>query len=457
MLKVCISGGPGSGKSSAQSVLMQQLAERGYKTLFCPETATELILNGIVPGDTISLEEFQKFVLDKQLAKEKLYEEIAEYYNKDKLVILYDRGLCDQMAYISKDKFEKMLKERNMTLSDAYNHYDCVFHLVTAAKGALEFYVWNDPSKEDCGNNAARSESPEEAIIKDEKTLEAWIGHPHLRVFDNTTNFEGKLKRITDELFTVLGEPIPKEIERKFLIKKPTIEEINALGYISKSNIIQTYLYSKDKNIERRIRQRGSKKEGFTFYYTEKTNIKNGERHEVEDRISPSEYISYLTEVDTSLHQISKERYCFIYDNKYYELDLYPFSDDYAILEIELNDINEKLNLPPWTIIKEVTDDINYKNYSLAKTLKLKEPEGAILIESKPVDATPWRYEVGREEPEILGSGSSYYSQKICHSDTEAFELVKQAGRNYIHRQRKENGKIVKQYYDFYDKEWITY
>ena len=63
MLKVCISGGPGSGKSSAQSVLMQQLAERGYKTLFCPETATELILNGIVPGDTISLEEFQKFVL----------------------------------------------------------------------------------------------------------------------------------------------------------------------------------------------------------------------------------------------------------------------------------------------------------------------------------------------------------------------------------------------------------
>ena len=166
MLKVCISGGPGSGKSSAQSVLMQQLAERGYKTLFCPETATELILNGIVPGDTISLEEFQKFVLDKQLAKEKLYEEIAEYYNKDKLVILYDRGLCDQMAYISKDKFEKMLKERNMTLSDAYNHYDCVFHLVTAAKGAPEFYVWNDPSKEDCGNNAARSESPEEAIIK---------------------------------------------------------------------------------------------------------------------------------------------------------------------------------------------------------------------------------------------------------------------------------------------------
>ena len=59
MLKVCISGGPGGGKSSAQSILTQVLEDRGYKVLFCPETATELILNGIVPATQISLEEFQ--------------------------------------------------------------------------------------------------------------------------------------------------------------------------------------------------------------------------------------------------------------------------------------------------------------------------------------------------------------------------------------------------------------
>lgn len=40
MLKSCISGGPCSGKSSIQSVLTQLLAERGYKTIICPETAT---------------------------------------------------------------------------------------------------------------------------------------------------------------------------------------------------------------------------------------------------------------------------------------------------------------------------------------------------------------------------------------------------------------------------------
>lgn len=129
-----------------------------------------------------------------------------------------------------------------------------------------ERYIY-DPSKESCGNNAARSESPEEAIVKDEKTLEAWIGHPHLRVFDNSTNFSGKINKVVEELFSILGEPVPKEIERKFLIKKPTIKEIENFGCISKSNIIQTYLIKKNENIERRVRQRGTKSDGFNFYY----------------------------------------------------------------------------------------------------------------------------------------------------------------------------------------------
>lgn len=371
MLKVCITGGPCGGKSRIMSRLTEVLSERGYKVFICPETATELILNGIGPGKNINLDDFQSLVLDKQISKENIYEEASKYFNKDKLVILYDRGLNDQMAYINKNKFEKLLKTKNLTLSKALNRYDCVFHLVTAANGAEEFYSWNDPTKEDVGNNAARSESPEEAIEKDNITLKAWMGHPHLRVFDNSTDFEGKIKRVIEELFNALGEPIPKEIERKYLIKKPTIEELNKFEFISRTNITQTYLKRKDKDIERRVRQRGIKEEGFNFYYTEKTNVSSGERIENEQKISEEEYINYLSEADTSLHQISKERFCFLYKNKYFELDIYPFSDEYAILEIELNNINENIELPPFKIIKEVTDETEYKNSSLAKTQKL--------------------------------------------------------------------------------------
>ena len=42
-----------------------------------------------------------------------------------------------------------------------------------------------------------------------------------------------------------------------------------------------------------------------------------------------------------------------------------------AIVEIELNDINENVKLPPLNFVKDVTDDKKYRNSELAKTLKL--------------------------------------------------------------------------------------
>jgi CYTH domain-containing protein/predicted ATPase len=369
MLKVCLTGGPGAGKTEISSYLTQILEERGYKVFFVPETPTELILNGIRPDSYVTLVDFQNFILDKQLAKEELYNKLENYYPSNKIIIFYDRGILDACAYIDKETFGKMAEKRGLTFADIYSHYDAVLHLVTAANGAEQFYQWNDPTKEDVGNNAARSESPEEARVKDKKTLESWIGHPHLRVFDNSTDFKGKVKRVVDEVFALLGEPVPKEIERKYLIKMPTDSEINSLGCISKTNIIQTYLKQSNENTERRVRQRGSKEDGFTFYYTEKTQIGLGTRIEKEERISQNDYISYLTEADTSLHQISKVRRCFIYNKRYFELDIYPFDSDYAILEIEVNDINESIELPPFSIVKEVTDDESFKNHSLAGTL----------------------------------------------------------------------------------------
>ena len=372
MLRCAVTGGPCGGKTEIMSRLTQRLEERGYKVFIVPETATELILNGIVPGDVISLNDFQDFVMQKQLSKESLYDKAASYYG-DKSVIFYDRGLLDNRAYVDDAVFFDLLSAYGMTMQDAYNHYDTVLHMVTAADGAEAFYQWNDPSKDDVGNNAARSESPEEAREKDKKTLQAWVGHPHLRVFDNSTDFEGKIDRVVKEVFSALGEPIPKEIERKFLIKKPTLEEIQKLGCISETNIVQTYLRSENPGTECRVRQRGTEKDGYSFYYTEKTPVKHGERIEREDRITKDEYLARLALADTSLHQIVKTRNCFIYENQYFEMDTYPFSDEFAILEVEVNDIDEKIMLPPLQIVREVTGEAAYSNYGLARTQVLSD------------------------------------------------------------------------------------
>lgn len=371
MLKIAITGGPGAGKTEISSKLIQLLEGRGYKVFWIPETATELILNGIAPSNNISNIDFQKFVLEKQLSKEALYDKAVKYYDKDKTIIFCDRGIMDSCAYVEKEVFGKMLGDCGLSFSDAYNRYDAVLHLVTAADGAEEFYQWNDPSKEGVGNNAARLESPEEARNKDKLTLNAWISHPHLRVFDNSTDFAGKVSRVVEEVFSLLGEPVPKEIERKYLIEMPTEDELKALGCVSHTNIIQTYLVSHAEGVERRVRQRGTAEDGYTFFYTEKSEVGNGERLEKEEKISLSEYVNYLSDADTSLHQISKERLCFVYDNRYFELDIYPFSDKYAILEIEVNSMDEQINLPALKVVKEVTDDMNYRNHSLAKTYTL--------------------------------------------------------------------------------------
>ena len=73
-------------------------------------------------------------------------------------------------------------------------------------------------------------------------------------------------------------------------------------------------------------------------------------------------------DADTTRHQIRKTRYCMTYENCYLELDVYPFWNDVAILEIELSKEDEEISIPDEIkVIKEVTDDESYKNVNLAK------------------------------------------------------------------------------------------
>lgn len=184
---------------------------------------------------------------------------------------------------------------------------------------------------------------------------------------------------------------------------------------MSKTNIVQTYLKPREDGVERRVRQRGTVEDGFTFYYTEKRDTGYGERDEVEDKITPAEYINYMSEADTSLHSISKERCCFLHKNQYYEMDIYPFSDKYAILELELNDINESFELPPVNVIKEVTDDKSYRNGSLAKTLCFADEKPSVLQQSNvSIPATKSTRESRVKQAEALfdfGAVSGYDNQ----------------------------------------------
>ena len=356
--KIVITGGPCAGKSTAFSRIQEEFTSLGYNVLFVPETATELINGGIAPWTCKTADEFQKYLIRLQLEKEKVFSDAASSMSGEKFLIVCDRGMLDNKSYMTSFGFNSVLNELNLNETELRDNYDAVFHLVTAANGAEEFYT--------TANNAARTETPEEARIIDEKLISAWTGHPHLRVIDNSTSFDDKIKRLIKEIATFLGEPEPFEIERKYLIEYPDLTWLESLENCRRIEIIQTYLKS-DKNEEVRVRQRGVDG-NFIYFKTIKRRISDLKRVEIEKRLSKDEYLSLLLDADTEKRQIRKTRYCLMFENQYFEIDIYPFWSDKAILEIELSDENANIVFPKEIkVIKEVTDDDSFKNASLAK------------------------------------------------------------------------------------------
>ena len=101
--KIVMTGGPAGGKTTLTTRLVKELTALGYRVLIVPEAATELISGfGIKPfGNCVSMYEFQYFVTDSQLQKERLAARAAELVPEEKVLIICDRGLLDNKAYVS--------------------------------------------------------------------------------------------------------------------------------------------------------------------------------------------------------------------------------------------------------------------------------------------------------------------------------------------------------------------
>ena len=357
LVKIVITGGPCAGKSTAMSWIQNHFSEKGWTVLFVPETATEFISGGVAPWTCGTNAEYQVVQMTLQREKERLFEQAARTMPKDKILIVCDRGELDNRAYMNDEETEWVLERIGANEVELRDSYDAVFHLVTAAKGAEEFYT--------TANNTARIETVEQAVALDDKIIAAWTGHPHFRVIDNETDFEDKMKRLMKEIASFLGGPQPYEIERKFLIEYPDLEWLNSLPNCRRIDVIQTYLTAPEGE-ERRIRQRGC--DGHYLYFMTTKRGSGLKRVEVEKRLTKDEYLIALMETDVSRRPIRKTRYCLTWGIHYFEIDVYPFWQDKAIVEIELTDENEAIEFPPQLhVIREVTDDPDYKNAHLAE------------------------------------------------------------------------------------------
>lgn len=114
----------------------------------------------------------------------------------------------DTAAYLSQEAWEVLCDEFNWNVMDLRDRrYDAVIHLVTAAIGASKYYTTenNTARRGDtaCESTLISTESLEEAMKLDLKILEAWVGHPAVRIIDNSTDFAGKLKKVLAQVCQV--------------------------------------------------------------------------------------------------------------------------------------------------------------------------------------------------------------------------------------------------------------
>ena len=162
------------------------------------------------------------------------------------------------------------------------------------------------------------------------------------------------------------------EIERKYLIDLPDERFLTAQPDCAVWDIEQVYLLG-EPGETRRIR-RVVEKGQTRCYQTTKRKVSVATAEERESQIGESEYNRLRAERDPSLQTILKRRYRIPFAGRTLEIDIYPFWQRQAVLEIELESEEELVHIPDWLRVRrEVTSEKRYKNVALAREIPAED------------------------------------------------------------------------------------
>lgn len=163
------------------------------------------------------------------------------------------------------------------------------------------------------------------------------------------------------------------EIERKYLIAMPDPAFLEREA--RPSQIEQTYLRRPAPHVTARVRKRGQDG-AWTYTHTQKTRLSDLRRLEDEREIDREEYEALLAQADPNRRVICKTRWVLPWKGQEFEIDVFPFWEDRALMEIELRDENQTVELPPQIrVLREVTADKRYTNASLSKEIPVEDLE----------------------------------------------------------------------------------
>jgi len=190
--KIVFTGGPSAGKTT----LLQALAkEFSQKIAIVPETATILYKGGFHrSNDKISRTFIQKAIFYVQRESENL----VCYQNKTKDIIC-DRGTLDGLAYWPNEESE-FFETLQTSKKEQLSRYHWVIHLNTACERGYDL------------SNPIRTESPEEAMVINDRLKKIWREHPQFLIIPAHTDFFRKLRLAQSVTEQILKRRSYKEI-----------------------------------------------------------------------------------------------------------------------------------------------------------------------------------------------------------------------------------------------------
>lgn len=359
--KIVLTGGPCAGKTTALVRIIEHFSSHGFKVFTIPEVPTLFTQAGMnyLTKNQGFFYEGEKATLEIQLALEDKFLRMAQEIEQPCLIVC-DRGAMDISAYMAPETWNNITRSVGTSTPELRDRYDAVLHLVSAADGAEQYYT--------TANNAQRYEQMNEEGLRiarslDKKVIHAWTGHPHLRVINNHDDFDAKMNRVIKEISNVLGLPQPIVEERKYIVELTgTLPEDSIL-----SEITQTYLQA-EPGTEIRLRKRGWDQKQ-VYVHTTKKKISASEELVTERQINNSLYEMMLGLADPTRNTIHKLRNSFIWKGQYFEVDIYQDQlQGLVILETKGIVEGEPVKFPPFlNVIKDVTGNEEYYNYTLAK------------------------------------------------------------------------------------------
>ena len=353
--KIVLTGGPGGGKSSILNEIKKRFTNYNTRVITVNETASIMGNDNLKPVECNNPFAFQDQVYLIQNAREDAADALAEFFGAENVIIVYDRGVLDNRAYLKPGQFEEILYNHQGNEMEILDKYDLVINLMTAA------HLDGKYQKE---SNPIRSENPDEALELDKKTLDSWIFHRNLYNVEATDNFDDKVERVID----IVKENLDKT--KKAPIKYPLGYYTDGVKWFIDNNDLKSiyvedyYLINKeDKKV---ILSKRSLGEDVSYLYKELDLTKVNSL--VDEHPLNELQAKQLLCLHPPKFRVEKNIYRFNYDNQIMEL---AKMKDMCVLEVINPAPNKEITLPDELFPLSSSKD-NYIENEIAKRSRSK-------------------------------------------------------------------------------------